>query len=116
MDIEEHELGRDPGIPSLVRAPTEEVVDSLFAAFCDHDIINLGEQNGLLTAGFSEHDPHCMMHVCDLQRVALEMDDAASSSNESIFARSQGEDSRSRTAWDVQGSRRSHLRSGSHLR
>ena len=51
-----------------------------------------------------------------LQRVALEMDDAASSSNESIFARSQGEDSRSRTAWDVQGSRRSHLRSGSHLR
>ncbi|HEY6582869.1 MAG TPA: hypothetical protein VIZ60_17295 [Rubrobacter sp.] len=50
MDIEEHELGRDLGIPSLVRAPTEEVVDSLFAAFCDHDIINLGD-DGVFAEG-----------------------------------------------------------------
>jgi len=55
MDIEEHELGPDLGIPSLVRAPTEEVVDSLFAAFCDHDIINLGD-NGVFAEGAHGED------------------------------------------------------------
>ena len=25
-----------------------------------------GLVSGVVTAGFSEHDPHCMMHVCDL--------------------------------------------------
>lgn len=31
--------------------------------------VELGSEligNEVLTAGFSEHDPHCMMHVCDL--------------------------------------------------
>ena len=27
-----------------------------------------------LTAGFSEHELHCMMHVCDLQRYAVVLD------------------------------------------
>src|SRR5215216_6279596 len=56
MDIEEHELGRDLGIPSLVRAPTEEVVDSLFAALCDHDIVNLGDDAVFAEGAHGEDD------------------------------------------------------------
>src|SRR5919107_1214955 len=56
MHVEKHELGRDGGIPSVVGALAEEVVEGLLARYCYHDLVHLGDDAVLAEGAHGEDD------------------------------------------------------------